>query len=121
MIKQIPLMKRTGGVRVERRADMTEQLTPEHFRPHLEKLFRVQGGRHGLRLAEMKVQPLTEEQKAMAPRQPFNLIFHGPPSDVLREGLYVFDVDNGGATFELYVMPIQTFVRDRQDYQAVFN
>ncbi len=99
---------------------MTEQLTPEHFRPHLEKLFRVQGGRHGLKLAEMKVLPLTDGQKATVPRQPFNLIFHGPPGDVLREGLYAFAVD-GGPTFELYVMPIQTFVRDRQDYQAVFN
>jgi hypothetical protein len=38
----------------------------------------------------------------------------------LREGLYTFEVE-GGPAFEFYVMPIQTFARDCQDYQAVFN
>ena len=32
---------------------MAEQLTPEHFHPHLDKVFRVQGGRHALTLAEV--------------------------------------------------------------------
>ena len=47
-------------------------------------------------------------------------IFTGPPGDVLPEGLYGFDVDNGPA-FGFYVIPIYTPMRDRQDYQAVFN
>jgi hypothetical protein len=99
---------------------MSEQLMPEHFLPHLKKTFQVRGGRYGVTLAEMKVPHLTQAEKASVPRQPFTLIFHGPPGDVLREGSYMFDLD-GGPSFELYVMPIQTFVRDRQDYQAAFN
>jgi hypothetical protein len=39
---------------------------------------------------------------------------------VLPEGLYTFDVENG-PSFELYVMPIHTPARDRQDYQSSFN
>jgi hypothetical protein len=99
---------------------MTEQLTPAHFRPHVEKVFRVQDGRHRLTLAELQTFSLTDAQRAIVPREPFNLIFHGPSGDILREGLYLFETD-GGAAFELYVMPIQTHVRGRQDYQAVFN
>ena len=99
---------------------MAEQLTQAHFRPHLEKVFRVRGGRHQLKLADLQTYSLTEAQRAVVPREPFNLIFHGPSGDVLREGLYVLEAD-GGAAFELYVMPIQTHHRDRQDYQAVFN
>jgi hypothetical protein len=38
----------------------------------------------------------------------------------LREGLYVLEVE-GGPAFQLYVIPVQTLARDRQDYQVVFN
>jgi hypothetical protein len=59
------------------------------------------------------------ERKA-SPRQPFTLIFAGPPANILREGLYTLEVESGPA-FELYVMPVHTPARDRQDYQAAFN
>lgn len=100
---------------------MAEQLTPEHFHPHLDKVFRVQGGRHALTLAEVQARQLSEAERKVVPRQPFNLVFRGPPGDVLREGPYVLEVEEGGPGFELYVMPIHTPARDRQDYQAVFN
>jgi hypothetical protein len=48
------------------------------------------------------------------------LIFRGPAGDLLREGLYVLEVE-GGPSFELYVIPVHTPARDRQDYQAAFN
>jgi hypothetical protein len=99
---------------------MTEQLTPEHFRPHVSKLFRVQGGRHGLTLAEVEAPALSEADSGMFPRQPFTLIFRGPPADVLPEGLHTLEVE-GGDAFAIYVIPIHTPARDRQDYQAVFN
>jgi hypothetical protein len=99
---------------------MTEQLTPEHFRPHVTKLFRVQGGRHGLTLAEVDARVLSEAEREMFPRQPFSLIFRGPPADLLPEGVHTLEVDGGGS-FTIYVMPIHTPARDRQDYQAVFN
>jgi hypothetical protein len=99
---------------------MTEQLTAEHFRPHLAKVFRPQGGRHSLTLTEVEEKALSDAQRKFAPRQPFTLIFAGPPGDVLPEGAYTFEIEDGPAV-ELYVMPIHTLARDRQDYQAAFN
>jgi hypothetical protein len=95
---------------------MSEQLTAETFQPHVEKIFRVKGGRHALKLCRVDIPTPTPG----VPRQSFNLIFSGPPGDVLREGLYTLEVENG-PPFDLYVMPIHTPQLGRQDYQAAFN
>jgi hypothetical protein len=94
---------------------MAETLTSEHFHPHVEKVFRVKGGRHAFILARVEV-----SSEKVGPRQSFNLIFSGPPGDVLPEGLYTLEVADG-PQFELYVMPIHTPNRSRQDYQSAFN
>jgi hypothetical protein len=99
---------------------MDQPLTADHFLPHVGQVFRVKGGRHALTLSRVDVHPLDERQAKVLPRQPFTVIFAGPPGDVLREGLHVLERD-GGPAFELYLMPIQTFALDRQDYQAAFN
>jgi hypothetical protein len=99
---------------------MTEQLTAEHFRPHVARVFHVRGGRHGLTLTALEEFEISEAQRQRMPRPPFTLVFAGPPGDVLPEGEYAFEVE-GGAVFEFYVMPIHTLARDRQDYQAAFN
>jgi Domain of unknown function (DUF6916) len=64
--------------------------------------------------------PLQEAQAKVMHRQPFTLILAGPPGDVLREGFHTLEID-GGSAFDLYVIPVQTFAADRQDYQVVFN
>jgi len=97
---------------------MAEQLKAENFLPHVDKTFRVAGGRHALTLTTVDITRLAGWETA--PRPPFNLIFRGPPGDVLTEGLYTLEVE-GGASFQLYVMPIHTPDRTRQDYQSVFN
>jgi hypothetical protein len=97
---------------------MAEQLTADAFIPYVDKVFRVKGGRLALTLNRVDVRPI-EAWEAVT-RQPFTLIFAGPPGDVLREGLHDLQVEDGPA-FQLYVIPIQTFVQERQDYQAVFN
>jgi hypothetical protein len=99
---------------------MDEPLTPEHFLPHVDKVFQLKGGRHALKLTQVDVHKIGDKERESRLRQPFNLLFTGPPGDVLREGMYVFEVD-GGAQFELYVMPVHTPDRGRQDYQAMFN
>ena len=48
---------------------MAEQLTPEHFHPHLDKVFRVQGGRHALTLAEVQARQLSEAERKVVRRQ----------------------------------------------------
>jgi hypothetical protein len=97
---------------------MSEQFSPELFLPHVDKPFRVRGGRHVLTL--MKVDAAMGEGAKGAPRPPFILIFSGPPGDVLPEGLYTLEVENG-PSFDLYVIPINTPLLGRQDYQTVFN
>jgi hypothetical protein len=97
---------------------MTELLNPDHFLPHVGKVFRVSDGRHAFALMRVDQRKLAEGE--VVPRQPFVLIFRGPPGDVLPEGLYTFEVEDGRA-FELYVQPVFTPQRDRQDYQSSFN
>jgi hypothetical protein len=96
---------------------MSEHLTAEDFLPHVDKAFAVKNGRHALILTNVD-QPRLGNRGEIP--DPFLLIFRGPPGDVLPEGLYTFDVENG-PSFELYVMPIHTPARDRQDYQSSFN
>jgi hypothetical protein len=99
---------------------MTEPLNPDHFRPHVDKVFRVNGTHHAFTLTRIEQRRREDWETGMSLREPFNLIFRGPPGDVLREGLYVLDVE-GGPSFTLYVIPVFTPARDRQDYQASFN
>jgi hypothetical protein len=99
---------------------MSQQLAPEHFEPHLQQTFLVRGGHHRLTLSQIDVLKLTAAQAQAMPRQPFTLIFSGPAGDLLPEGLYTLETA-GGAVFTLYLIPVQTASRDRQDYQAAFN
>ena len=43
----------------------------------------------------MHARPLSEAERKVVPRQPFNVIFRGPPGDVLREGPYILEVEGG--------------------------
>jgi hypothetical protein len=97
---------------------MAEQLKAENFMPHVDKAFRVVDGRHALTLTAVEAPRLPGWEAV--PRPPFTLIFRGPPGDVLAEGLYTLEVE-AGPSFQLYVMPIHTPDRTRQDYQSVFN
>jgi hypothetical protein len=97
---------------------MTEPLRHEDFSPHVDKAFRFAGWHGTLRLASAELMP--DSAMPGSAITPFILIFHGPPGDVLPEGLYQADVEDGPG-FEFYIMPIRTVARDRQDYQAMFN
>lgn len=99
---------------------MDQPLTAEHFRPYVGTVFRLQGGRHELTLSAVNAHNVDDNAAALAYRQPFTLIFSGPPRDVLPEGMRTFEVADG-AQFELYVIPVLTQSAARQDYQAVFN
>jgi hypothetical protein len=99
---------------------MAELLTTEDFTPHVGKEFRAPEWPFPLVLRRIDMRRLEEWETEMFRRQPFNLIFSGPPREVIREGFYTIGMADG-PSFGLYIMPIQTFQRDRQDYQAVFN
>ena len=99
---------------------MSQDLTVEHFQPHLNKAVQVDGWPHALTIAHIDTRKLEEWEKEVIRRQPFIVIFRGPPGDVLPEGIRELHIE-GGPSFQLYLMPILTPQRDRQDYQAVFN
>jgi hypothetical protein len=102
---------------------MSELLTlvPDDFTPHVGKVFHARNTSHALTLTRVEQRQLAEwENRELGLRQPFNLIFRGPPGDVLAEGMYTMDVE-GGPSFELYMIPIHTPQRDRQNYQSAFN
>jgi hypothetical protein len=122
VIIQPPVNSQSGNFarRQIRENVMAGLLMAEDFRPHIGKAFRVAGGRHSLTLSEVEARDLSEAERRNVPRPPFNLIFSGPPGEVLAEGIYTLEVD-GGPAFELYVMPIHTPARDYQNYQAAFN
>jgi hypothetical protein len=73
-----------------------------------------------LTLRQVLVRQMTDWERAALQHQAFTLIFGGPAGDVLPDGLYGLEAESGEA-FELYVIPVQTVARDRQDYQVVFN
>jgi hypothetical protein len=99
---------------------MSEELTPDHFKPHLHKSFRVKDGRHSFTLAAIEQRRREAWELETGLREPFNLIFRGPPGDVLPEGLYTVAAEDG-PEFELYLIPVHTPARDRQNYQASFS
>lgn len=99
---------------------MAEKLTPEHFIPHVNKIVRVDGWPHNLTLTRIDVRRLEEWEREVVPRQPFLVLFRGPPGVVLPEGLHGVRIE-GGPTLKLYVIPIYTPQPDRQNYQAAFN
>lgn len=95
------------------------RLTADTFAPHLQASFKVQGGHHILSLSQIeRFQP--EPGHGDPDFQPFMLIFSGPPGDVLAEGMQTITHEDG-ATYDLYLIPVHTPERGRQDYQALFN
>ena len=99
---------------------MDAPMTADVFHPHTGKVFRVKGGRHELTLSSVDLHSVEGWDPKIVPHRPFTLIFAGPPRDVLSQGMYTFEVADG-PQFDIYVIPVQTHVSTRQDYQAVFN
>jgi hypothetical protein len=96
-----------------------EILTIEHFKPHSGKTVRFKGTPYAFVLDRVEGDPTPPP--AGYDRAPFIVIFRGPSkTDVMRAGIYDCAID-GGPTYSLHVMPIQTSAPDRQEYQSVFN
>jgi hypothetical protein len=98
---------------------VTELLTIDDFTPHVGKLARFRGTGFAF-----SIDHIIGETGAPPPsgwtRAPFVVIFRGPKTPVMPEGLYECEID-GGPTHALYVAPVDTRLPDYQDYQAAFN
>ena len=96
---------------------MTSPSEVEDFEPLVGKTFHFPETGHALVLTRLEVVPVSRPGQ----RRPFTLVFSGDPGPgYMREGLRHCHVEEG-EPFALYVSPIGTPVRTRQDYQAVFN
>ena len=97
---------------------MTAILTAGDFHPHVGKRFTPRG--HDMALTLVSVQAVATTVPAGMARTPFTLIFNGAPDNLLAEGLHTVEIEDG-PVLDLYITPIVTPVRSRQDYQAAFN
>jgi len=97
---------------------MSTPLTHEDFEPHVDRLFRFDGQPQVLRWARIDV--MDHPPVPGLDYKAFSLIFTGPRSDLLPEGFYAVEAE-GGARFDLYILPIHTPTPDRQENQVVFN
>ena len=94
---------------------MADTITAELFTPHIGKAVSLPDGRT-LTLTTIDQR---ESGASGAPRA-FTLLLRGPPDRIVPEGLHCLTLE-GGASFDLYLIPIHTPSRDRQDYQIIFN
>jgi hypothetical protein len=101
---------------------MSRVPTVEDFVAHVGTTVTPEGQHRVLTL--VSVNPAAPSGQAGPPRESLSLILRGPPDDVLPEGMYDFAFGDGpdaAEGFALYIAPIHTPARDRQDYQIVFN
>jgi hypothetical protein len=99
---------------------MSRVPTADDFVAHVGTTVTPEGQHRTLTLVSVNPAP----GQGSPSREPFSLILRGPPDDVLPEGLYDFAFGDGpdaGEGFSMYIAPIHTPARDRQDYQIVFN
>lgn len=61
-----------------------------------------------------------DRHKSPMPGVGFTLLLRGAPAPIAPEGVHRITLE-GGASFDLYLIPIHTPSRDHQDYQIVFN
>ncbi len=95
---------------------MTEGVGADSFSPHVGKeILLPDGHRLTLVAVDRRGSPAPG-----APRAAFTLILRGAPAPIVPEGMHRLTLEDG-ASFDLYLIPIYTPSRDRQDYQIVFN
>ena len=94
---------------------MTDTPRAETFMAHIGKAASLADG-HRLTLVSVD----KRDASGGAPRAPFSLILRGAPAPIAPEGMHRLTFE-GGASFDLYLIPIHTPSRGHQDYQIVFN
>ena len=99
---------------------MTLDLNADTFQIHIGKTFKVSGADYALTLRSVDRREMEPWEAEILTRAPFTLVFSAPSGPVLLEGLHTLELEDGVAA-TLYVMPIHTPDRSRQDYQSVFN
>ena len=80
------------------------------------KTVRIEGWQHTLTITRIETRKLEEWEQEVITRQPFIVMFRGPPGDVLPEGMRELHIEDG-PSFKLYIIPVLKPQRDRQNVQ----
>lgn len=92
---------------------MTDAASAETFAPYIGRAISLGDGSTLTLVA-------VDRHKSPMPGVGFTLLLRGAPAPIAPEGMHRITVE-GGASFDLYLIPIHTPSRDHQDYQIVFN
>jgi hypothetical protein len=92
---------------------MTDAASAETFAPHIGRAVSLGDGPTLTLVA-------VDRHKSPMPGVGFTLLLRGAPAPIAPEGMHRITLE-GGASFDLYLIPIHTPSRDHQDYQIVFN
>ena len=103
---------------------MLEQFTIDTFTPRIGEVFQVHVA--GMPPLEAVLESVTEipvtgwrPQEATEHRQPFSLLFLGPPQVVLPQAIYRFEHAGIGA-FEIFIVPLSR-TNEGVRYEVVFS
>jgi hypothetical protein len=96
---------------------MTDAISADTFTPHIGAAVSLLDGP---KLTLVAVDQRGSRAPGPAERAAFSLILRGAPAPIVPEGMHRLVLE-GGASFDLYLIPIHTASRDHQDYQIVFN
>ena len=92
---------------------MTDAASADTFAPYIGKAISLSDGPTLTLVA-------VDRHKSSTPGGAFTLLLRGAPTPIAPEGVHRITLE-GGASFDLYLIPIHTASRDHQDYQIVFN
>ena len=92
---------------------MTDAASAETFAPYIGRAISLGDGSTLTLVA-------VDRHKSPMPGVGFTLLLRGAPAPIAPEGMHRITLE-GGASFDLYLIPIHTPSRDHQDYQIVFN
>lgn len=103
---------------------MLETLTPASLKEHVGSRFRLQvEGQEPLELELFEIARYEENPDFAARKEPFSLLFAGPPRPVLPQAIYPLEHPALGR-LELFLVPIGPDPRGKRSgmrYEAAFN